>query len=76
MLLFDVDLVFVRCSYHDLHVMKGGEENLNGGFKVPNSHSTKTALCNEVYIVCTHLSCIALRIYASGRVKATLGYRF
>ena len=27
-----------------------------------NFHSTKTALCNEVYVVCTHPSCLLLNI--------------
>ena len=51
---------------------------LNGGFEVPNCHSTKTVLCNKVYTNCMHKSIVSVFcwIYASGREKATLGYRY
>ena len=40
------------------------ENQLNGGFEVLNyCHSTKTALCNEVYVVCTYLSYHLLNIF-------------
>ena len=37
---------------------KKDENRLNGGYEVANCHSTTTAPCNEVYVVCTYLMCI------------------
>ena len=32
-------------------------------------HSTKTALCNEVYVVCTYLSCLLLQAASEGNAS-------
>ena len=34
---------------------KNKENQLNGRFEMPNCHSSKTAPCNDVYVVCTYL---------------------
>ena len=50
MLQFDVYVVFVRCSYRELHVMSagGGGEKPYGGIELQNCRSTKTTLQRSV----------------------------
>ena len=57
------------------------ENQLNGGFEMPNCHSTKTALCNEVHVVShyvvSHIHCVIfLKIYCERESKGNAWLSF
>ena len=77
MQLFKANLVFLRRSCRELHVMKGRRnEKINGGFRRRLVAQGKLHCLAKLTLLYVYICYVCDRLYTSWRVKATLRYRF
>ena len=67
-------MLLLRVTCDEVMEKMNKENQVIGGFEVPNWHSTKRHRTTMCTVVCTYLMCILLN--ASWHIKAMLWYRF